>query len=537
MTARVVRGGLASCRGNSACALFRVRQRPGHQIDTLADRLQRHAIPARFGDPGLNVEVGQQRAAITLRGSRIDRGAQSLRRQLREPEQGPRRDQARNRIGDLLHGFVAGARVARLRDGAILFRQHRRVLFAQAATDKISVGPISRGRVAFDVFESLASIDIQRRGAERTAHQFRACDKFRPAGGSQYAFRFRETALRQSRIALQVVLFEFLQRRMRLRLPFRRHRPGGTGAQQQREANDRDPHGSLISVDLRANGHLRLISSISPSTLRMLSSTSTRSAPRSVVASLTLVAAPLNSTAVTCAVARTASAFFRLSRASPRMAFNCATDFFASSITPPWPNILSSVFASTPSARAVTPLSEASNAFTPSTVSSTFLACSGLPVTPPSRPYSPAMRSVTDFRLTSVWLKFDSGRMISSMLCRTPLARAMTCGISCVASFAARGRSEPGGNCGSCILADTARIFAPPKNCFSSENKLLVRSQRASFTLMRTSMRTRPSSSSAMVETWPIGNPENMTGMPTTTPSASAASSVSAWVRSNIPRA
>ena len=156
---------------------------------------------------------------------------------------------------------------------------------------------------------------------------------------------------------------------------------------------------------------------------------------------------------------------------------------------------------------------------------------------PPSTPYSPDMRSVTVFRLASVWLKLESGRMISSTFCRMLLARAMTCGISCAASLAMRRRSEPAGSSGSCIFADSARILAPPRICFSSENALLARSQRASFTLMRASMRTRPVSSSAMLDTWPIGNPENMIGMPTTTPSASCAISVSACVRSNTPRA
>src|SRR5439155_5862461 len=66
---------------------------------------------------------------------------------------------------------------------------------------------------------------------------------------------------------------------------------------------------------------------------------------------------------------------------------------------------------------------------------------------------------------------------------------------------------------------------------------LLVRSQRASLRGTSMSMRARPSSSSAMRFTRPMGKPENVRSMPMLTPSALSATSVSRCPASNTPRA
>src|SRR5262249_12683108 len=125
--------------------------------------------------------------------------------------------------------------------------------------------------------------------------------------------RDRELGLRGLRVAEQIVPLVGLHGLHRVQLPVGRLRSARAG----REQHAAQDQGSLIS-DSRWNGHLRFTSSIIAETRRRLASTSARSAPRSVVAAFTL---PLTA----WASARSWSAFFRLSRTSPRIWLTCVT--------------------------------------------------------------------------------------------------------------------------------------------------------------------------------------------------------------------
>jgi hypothetical protein len=108
----------------------------------------------------------------------------------------------------------------------------------------------------------------------------------------------------------------------------------------------------------RLNGHLRLRSLISASTLRRLESTSPRRLARSVVASRVLAV-------MACASISSLSTFCRLPRASASMLLSCCTVVRASATSPvsppvppgplPWPNTCLSALATSESSRLTSP--------------------------------------------------------------------------------------------------------------------------------------------------------------------------------------
>ena len=80
-------------------------------------------------------------------------------------------------------------------------------------------------------------------------------------------------------------------------------------------------------------------------------------------------------------------------------------------------------------------------------------------------------------------------------------------------------------------------MLVPPTRERTTVNTLDLRSHLASLLATSTTMRALPSSASSMRRTRPIGKPENVMFMPTTTPSESSDTSTSFWLLSNKPRA
>ena len=80
-------------------------------------------------------------------------------------------------------------------------------------------------------------------------------------------------------------------------------------------------------------------------------------------------------------------------------------------------------------------------------------------------------------------------------------------------------------------------MLVPPTRPRTRVKMLEVRSQCASFLGTSMTMRTLPVSASSTRRTRPIGKPENVMSMPTTTPSESSAISTSVCVGWKTPRA
>ena len=200
-------------------------------------------------------------------------------------------------------------------------------------------------------------------------------------------------------------------------------------------------HGSLISAS-RANGHLLFISMSSRSTLRRLASTSARRATRSVVASRVLLAMP-------CASSSTASAFFRLLRASASRPLSCCTVALASLITPCGPKTWASALPARPSTRWVRPSSRDSKALVRSSVVRIFWALCSLPINRPRAPRGPFRRPVA----VSTWARLLASGASAAVSAVRLASRSRTpdisLGISAAASPASTGRTAPSGSGGS----------------------------------------------------------------------------------------
>src|SRR3990167_4409328 len=80
-------------------------------------------------------------------------------------------------------------------------------------------------------------------------------------------------------------------------------------------------------------------------------------------------------------------------------------------------------------------------------------------------------------------------------------------------------------------------MLVPPTMPRTMVKMLETRSQRASLRGTSITMRALPSGASSMRRTRPMGKPENVMSMPTTTPSESSAVSTSVCVGSKEPRA
>ena len=172
-----------------------------------------------------------------------------------------------------------------------------------------------------------------------------------------------------------------------------------------------------------------------------------------------------------------------------------------------------------------------------SSSSATRLASASLPVTAAiSPPWLLLIRSVKLRTSVRVCDRADSAAVRRLTFCSTSRASATILGISAETSPRSTMRSLSGGSGGSSRMPVKARSRAAPTRPRSSVNTLEMRSQCASFTGTSTRMRTVPCSASSMRLTRPMGKPEKVMSMPTTTPSESSAVRYSFCVASKAPR-
>src|SRR2546427_3512336 len=243
--------------GNSSSGQF-YNELAGDKLDPPPDARRRFAVAGVPGGLRLTAKPGRERPPRALRGGTLDRLGDAGRTDATRLELHAQPDQTRERI------------VAR---GAL-----------RPAGQVLGVSGLLAARLAAQSLERRAVIELQARGAHRAARQLRAGQQIAAAGARQLRLGAHELGLRGAGVAREVIALERFEGLPRIRLPIGRQRAAGTAGERQRQQHEA-LHGSLISV-LRSNGHLRLISSIRPLTLRRLASTSARSVARSVVAAL-----------------------------------------------------------------------------------------------------------------------------------------------------------------------------------------------------------------------------------------------------------
>ena len=229
----------------------------------------------------------------------------------------------------------------------------------------------------------------------------------------------------------------------------------------------------------------------------------------------------------------TASTFLRLLRVSASKALSCPTDARRSGTSasfPFSPNTWRSACLARPSRRA-------SRVLVRSSVVMIFRASASLPISTPRAPPGPFSRWVRACTLVKLLPRAASCAVRALRLPSSSRADAINCGISAVASPRSTGRTAPAGSGGSVRMPLYARMLVPPTTPRTSVNTLDSRSQCASFWATSTTMRALPVSASSMRRTRPMGKPENVMSMPTTTPSESSAVSTRVCVGSNAPRA
>src|SRR5262249_40157067 len=268
----------------------------GDEIDAPPDAPRRFAVARVGGAFLLHAEPREQWPPPALVGSDVDGGADSSGSDGTASERHRLGHKARQRIVSSPVGTLAGKVVG-----------VRKLLGASAVAQR---------------FEAGAIVELEARRAHGAAHELGACDEVRAAGARELATRGLELRLGGGRVARPGGAPESPQGPRRVQLPVQRLLPAAA-------CRDKENQGSRIS-ESRWKGHLRLISSMSPLTLRRLASTSARNAPRSCVAALAL---PLTD----CASARILSTRFRLSRSSPRISFAWLTARCVPSTTPPGP--------------------------------------------------------------------------------------------------------------------------------------------------------------------------------------------------------
>ena len=140
-------------------------------------------------------------------------------------------------------------------------------------------------------------------------------------------------------------------------------------------------------------------------------------------------------------------------------------------------------------------------------------------------------------KLAKLLFRLESAAVMRSTFSSKARAVAISLGISDVESPRNTARSAPGGRGGSVNTPLKARILVSPTTLFSMVKMLVVRSHLASLEGTSMVMRTLPSLCRSMRRTRPIGKPEKVKSMPTSTPSESSETSTRVWVFSNTPRA
>ena len=178
-----------------------------------------------------------------------------------------------------------------------------------------------------------------------------------------------------------------------------------------------------------------------------------------------------------------------------------------------------------------------SNLLARSIVISIFFALSSVPARTPKAPLFPASFSVTDFTLRKLSSSDESVAVKVFRLWINSLAAAINSGISAVASPISTLRTAPSASGGSLRMPLKARRRVAPTKLRSIVKMLELRNQRASLRATSIINLALPSLFNSMRRTRPIGKPEKVTSIPTTTPSALSATSTSVWVDSNAPRA
>src|SRR3954468_23451623 len=451
---------------------------------------RRFAIARRLRTLELHREPGEQRPSPALRGGKVHRGGDALRRDSAAAHLHTVRDELRQRL---------------VRRGAW-----------DAPLKVVGIGALFRSRVGANTLEAVAAFENEGRNLRCTADQLGTRNQIGSAGRRELGAGESEFLVGALRVAGKIALLKDVQGAGGIALPL------GRGRRARARCEKQQRYGKRISV-LRSKGHLRLISSINAEILRTFASTSARSVARSLVAAFAL---PL----ICSASARMPSARFSVSRTSPSIVFACATAFSVDSMMPPGAKRRWSVLP-------ITPFSDASSALVSSSTFTSFCASCSLPSNAPSAPCFPAARSAMARALAMLACRLPPAEVSVSMLSRMPRMEATSFGISSLVSPRSTGRSASSASGGSFRSPVCARMVAPPIRPYSSVNTDVAGSQCASARDTSIRMRARPRSSRETRRTRPMGKPEKLRSMPIATPSALSVMSVRRCVSWNTPRA